>query len=103
TNSSGENVMVEEYPEALAELIVRALQWGRRSFPVPEDEELAEQALQDLWNLVDELSEEFRLALAATGVSARFEDDVKRRALGVVNVDLQGLSEPFDSKTHSIN
>jgi methylase of polypeptide subunit release factors len=103
TTTTGGSVLTAEYPEAVSEVIVRALQWGRRHFLVPDLEEVAEETLAELRKLVAELDEAFRVALAATGVGIRFEEDVKRRALETINVDLRGLKSEFLSGSWTIS
>lgn len=84
------------YDAPVAEMILRALQYGRRDFHVVSTHQQAEVALNEIENFLDELQERLETAIAETGVGPRWEGEIRRRVLNQAHLDLRELRRPFD-------
>lgn len=75
------------YPREVAEVIVRALLIGRRSFDVPSDASAAREVLLEFraWfsNVHDRIEEGFR----SSALGTRFESDLRRAIMAILGID----------------
>jgi hypothetical protein len=88
------------YDSAVAELILRSLQMGRRDFHVVATHERALAALDQLEDYLDELQLRLDSAISETGIGPRWEGEIRRRVLDQAKLDLRELRRPFDSQWH---
>lgn len=90
-------LMQHTYEEAVAEVLLRALQFGRRRFSLPTTEAQAVVALARLAEILADFDTQFDEAIFATGVGPRFEADVRQRVLTGLGVQLTTMRIPFHS------
>lgn len=88
------------YDMYTAEMVLRALQMGRRDFYVVTDHERAMAALNEFENFMEELQTRLDTAIMETGVGPRWEGEIRRRVLDQAGLDLRELRRPFDSRGH---
>jgi hypothetical protein len=76
--SGSTTVMDHPFSQAMGEVVIRALQLGQRSFPLPDDDAVAEAALVDLHQLAAQLDGRLRdlVANAAGSQQASLRDQV---------------------------
>ena len=85
---------------AVAELILRSLQMGRRDFHVVTTHERALAALDAYEDYMEELQLRLDSAISDTGVGPRWEGELRRRVLDRAKLDLRELRRSFDSQSH---
>jgi hypothetical protein len=88
------------YDASVAEMILRALQFGRRDFHVVATHERAMAALDRFEDFLDELQARVDAAILDTGVGPRWEGEMKRRVLEQAHLDLRELRRPFDLQSN---
>jgi hypothetical protein len=92
--SSGESeVFRRDLPQPVAEVILRALQFGQRSFSFPIDEAEADAALTSLDQLVAEI--ETHLSDLAARAESGAQADLRRRVEIDINFPTAVLATPF--------
>lgn len=94
-----QNLLYSENVDAsYAELILRALQMGRRRFEVSSAPEDCMRALDDLGRFLDDLEERLIADIADMGIGPRWEGEVRRRVLDRAGLHLSELRRPFESR-----
>jgi hypothetical protein len=85
------------YDASVAEMILRALQMGRRNFEVVSTHARALTALDQFGKFLEELQLRLDTAISETGIGPRWEGEIRRRGLDEAKLDLRELCRPFDS------
>jgi hypothetical protein len=79
----------------VAEVLLRALQMGRRQFKAPSGGPEASKTLDGLSELLDEFEDEFRERTASMSLGPKYESSVLREVLKKVRMPLRELRLPF--------
>lgn len=95
---SGGTLLKQEYEVATAEVLLRALQLGRREFSLPASEDEADRALIALAVLLVDFNARFQVAMAEASVGSKYEDRIRRKALAMLGVELDDLNTTFDTQ-----
>jgi hypothetical protein len=95
-NSVASVLYEENVPQASAEVILRALQLGRRDVLIPLDDQGAETALTGLDSFLADFDRRFHTAMSATSLGPKYADQVRSTVLKKLNVPLRELRTPFD-------
>ena len=81
----------------VAEVLLRALQMGRRVFSLPGTADAAIQALHGFSSLLEEFEDQFAQVVAATGLGDRHRDAVLSKALATLHMPLRELRLPLQA------
>lgn len=80
-----------------AELLVRCLQLGRRSFALPQESVDCIPTLEALEGFLESFEEEFVAVLATTPIGPRYQEEIHDVVLRALNIPLAALRSTFDS------
>lgn len=92
----GKVFLSDTFGIGVAELLLRCVQLGRRSFVIPKDESEALNLLKEMDIYLEEFEGQLNSAVAQTGLGYRHEDTVRQIAMAEVNVPLGDLRTPFE-------
>lgn len=68
-------------PRMLADVLVRALLMGRRSFSIPLDPDAAGQLMQEFWNWLPPLLSDIKAECKSSSLGTRFEGEIEKAAM----------------------
>ena len=89
-------------PLVSAELMLRALQFGRRRFVLPLDPEVAVGVLDRGRRLAEELNQRIEEVMSHSSLGGKYQGQVRERILSILLVDLDGLLATTDKNAWDI-
>lgn len=95
-DASDSVVLTEQLPGPLADLVIRCLQLGRRSFLLPVDAAAGLALEQDLHRLLSSFDGVLRSAIERTSLGSRYEAALHDLVLRKLHIDVGGLRTPLD-------
>jgi hypothetical protein len=100
TDSHGSRLLEGAYPLTCAEVLVRAVLLGRRSFALPVDEDICRELLRKFAPWVRELDEEIAQAQANSALGTKYERDLRAAVLSHLGIS-EAASAPHVWGEHS--
>lgn len=96
-NGSGDIFFTDEMSEYAGELILRCLQFGLRTFDLPNDEDKSYRLLGVQAQLTNEFEKTFQTAIRRTSLGSLYENTLGGLVLSKLKIDLVGLKRPLHS------
>jgi len=81
TSPEGGVILHVNLPRMLADVLVRALLMGRRSFSIPLDADSARELMQEFWNWLPPLLNNIKAECASSSLGTRFEGEIEKAAM----------------------